>query len=59
MPAPLPPGLRLLGPEEGLPELPQFDIGLLRGPGPPVAEALAQRIKAGFQARRGPQAMAA
>ena len=49
MPAPLPDGLRQLGAAEGLPPLPDFAIGLLRGPGTPVAEALARHIEENFQ----------
>jgi len=44
----LPPGVRLLGPEDGLPALPELEIGLLRHPGP-VAEALARHIRVGLQ----------
>ncbi|WP_426956725.1 LysR substrate-binding domain-containing protein [Muricoccus radiodurans] len=57
--ASLPPGLRLLGAEDGLPELPELEIALLRNPDLPAASALAARIKAGFEARRAPPAMAA
>ena len=49
MPTPLPDGLRQLGSAEGLPTLPDFAIGLLRGPGTPVAEALARHIEENFQ----------
>src|SRR4051812_31048371 len=49
MPAPLPEGVRRLGQEEGLPPLPDFAISLLRGPGPPVAEALARHIEENFR----------
>jgi DNA-binding transcriptional LysR family regulator len=49
MPAPLPEGVSRLGAEEGLPPLPDFAIGLLRGPGSPVAEALAQHIEESFR----------
>ena len=49
MPAPLPDGLRQLGAAEGLPPLPDFAIGLLRGPGTPVAEALARHIEENFR----------
>ncbi|NOG68739.1 LysR substrate-binding domain-containing protein [Roseicella sp. DB1501] len=49
MPSPLPEGVRRLGVEEGLPELPDFAIGLLRGPASPVAEALARHIEESFR----------
>ncbi|MBK1659507.1 LysR substrate-binding domain-containing protein [Paracraurococcus ruber] len=49
MPSPLPDGVRRLGPEEGLPDLPDFAIGLLRGPGTPAAEALARHIEENFR----------
>jgi DNA-binding transcriptional LysR family regulator len=49
MPVPLPDGVRRLGREEGLPMLPDFAIGLLRGPGAPVAEALARHIEESFR----------
>jgi len=49
MPAPLPEGLRVLGAAEGLPPLPDFAIGLLRGPATPVAEALARHIEENFR----------
>jgi hypothetical protein len=49
MPAPLPDGLRQLGPADGLPLLPDFAIGLMRGPGTPVAEALARHIEDSFR----------
>ncbi len=49
LPGPLPPGLRVLGAEDGMPPLPDFAIGLLRGSaGGPVVEALAGAIRAGF-----------
>lgn len=49
LPGPLPPGLRFLGPEDGMPPLPDFAIILLRGAaGGPVVETLAQAIRAGF-----------
>ncbi|MCO6419951.1 LysR substrate-binding domain-containing protein [Siccirubricoccus sp. KC 17139] len=54
MPSPLPEGLRCLGAEDGLPPLPDFAIGLMRGPGSAVAEALAAHIEEGF--RLGPVA---
>lgn len=49
MPTPLPDGLRQLGPADGLPPLPDFAIGLLRGPGTAVAEALARHIEDNFR----------
>lgn len=49
MPTPLPDGVRQLGAEEGLPPLPDFAIGLLRGPGSTVAEALARHIEESFR----------
>jgi len=52
MPSPLPEGVRQLGAPEGLPALPDFGIGLLRGAGgaaSPVAEALARHIEANFE----------
>ncbi len=45
-----PPGLRLLGPEDGLPALPELEIAMVRRSGLPVADALAERIRAGFAA---------
>ncbi|MBR0671980.1 LysR substrate-binding domain-containing protein [Neoroseomonas soli] len=49
LPGPLPPGLRFLGSEDGLPPLPDFSIILLRGQtGGPVVETLAQAIRGGF-----------
>lgn len=49
LPGPLPSGLRFLGPEDGLPLLPDFSIILLRGhAGGPVVETLAQAIRDGF-----------
>lgn len=56
MPAPLPDGLRVLGAGEGLPMLPEFGIGLLRGPGTPVSEALARHIEEGFALETGYEA---
>ena len=44
----LPAGLRLLGPEDGMPALPDLEIALLRHPGA-AAEALAEHIRAGFR----------
>jgi DNA-binding transcriptional LysR family regulator len=52
MPAPLPEGVSRLGTEAGLPPLPDFAIGLLRGPGTPVAEALARHIEESFRVER-------
>lgn len=50
MAGPLPPGLRHLGAEEGLPPLPEFTIELLSGPDrTPVAEALARHIEESFR----------
>ncbi|MDB5374369.1 MAG: DNA-binding transcriptional regulator, LysR family [Belnapia sp.] len=49
MPTALPDGLRQLGPAEGLPPLPDFAIGLLRGPETAVAEALASHIEENFR----------
>lgn len=43
----LPPALRLLGPEDGMPALPELEIALLQHPGA-VAEALANHIRRGF-----------
>ena len=49
LPGPLPPGLRFLGPEEGLPGLPDFSIVLVcSAAGGPVVETLAEAIRAGF-----------
>jgi DNA-binding transcriptional LysR family regulator len=49
----LPPGLRAMGPGEGLPPLPDFVILLLKGRNPqqPVTDALAEHITAAFAAR--------
>lgn len=48
----IPEGLRPMRPDEGLPELPDFGILLLRGPAPrsPVADALAEHIEASWRA---------
>ncbi|HYZ34438.1 MAG TPA: LysR substrate-binding domain-containing protein [Crenalkalicoccus sp.] len=46
LPGPLPPGLRMLGPAEGLPALPEFTIELLMGRVTPVGTALARHILA-------------
>jgi hypothetical protein len=48
----LPHGLRPLGPEEGLPRLPDFGIMLLKAQNAsqPVTDALASHIDANFQA---------
>ena len=54
----LPPGLRLLGPEDGMPDLPELEIAMLRHPGP-GAEALADHIRRGFLSRPGATARAA
>ncbi|CAH0229639.1 LysR substrate-binding domain-containing protein [Roseomonas sp. CECT 9278] len=49
LPGPLPAGLRFLGPEDGMPPLPDFAIILLSGRvGGPVVETLAEAIRAGF-----------
>ncbi|MBW8271489.1 hypothetical protein [Caldovatus aquaticus] len=54
MAGPLPPGLRRLGAEEGLPPLPEFTIELLPGQDrTPVAEALARHIEEGFRREAG------
>lgn len=46
----LPPGLRVLGPEDGLPPLPDFAIGLLVGPGGgPATQALARHIEQSYR----------
>jgi len=50
LPGPLPPGLRWLGAEDGLPRLPDFAIALLTNePVGPVAEALARHIEDSFR----------
>lgn len=50
MAGPLPAGLRPLGAEEGLPDLPEFTIELLSGPErTPMSEALAQHIEESFR----------
>jgi DNA-binding transcriptional LysR family regulator len=49
MPGPLPPGLRVLGPPDGLPPLPEFTIELLSGPPFPVGVALARHIEESFE----------
>jgi DNA-binding transcriptional LysR family regulator len=54
----LPDGLRVLGPDDGLPKLPDFGILLLKGPTArqPVTDALATEIEASFRrdtSRRG------
>ena len=54
----LPPGLRLLGQEEGMPDLPELEIAMVRHPGA-AAEALAEHIRRGFLARPGVNARAA
>lgn len=49
LPGPLPPGLRFLGAEDGMPSLPDFAILLFTGAGSgPVVETLAEAIRAGF-----------
>jgi DNA-binding transcriptional LysR family regulator len=54
----LPSGLRLLGAEDGMPELPDLEIAMLRHPGAP-AEALARHIRSGFRTPGGVTARAA
>jgi DNA-binding transcriptional LysR family regulator len=49
MPGPLPQGLRVLGPADGLPTLPEFTIELLSGPPFPVGQALARHIEDSFR----------
>jgi DNA-binding transcriptional LysR family regulator len=49
----LPPGLRLLGPEDGLPPLPEFGIALTRATEGPVPEALARHIAESFRREPG------
>ena len=44
----LPPGLRLLGPEDGMPALPELEIALVAHPGA-AAAALAEHIRTGFR----------
>ncbi|WP_137127512.1 LysR substrate-binding domain-containing protein [Roseomonas sp. HF4] len=57
LPGPLPSGLRFLGPEEGMPPLPDFSIILVKGtPGGPVVETLAEAIRDGFAAAAVTQA---
>jgi DNA-binding transcriptional LysR family regulator len=48
----MPVGLRVIRPDEGLPELPEFEILMLRGPTArqPVTDALAQHIEASWRA---------
>jgi DNA-binding transcriptional LysR family regulator len=49
LPGPLPPGLRFLSAEDGMPQLPDFSILLVTGQvGGPVVETLAEAIRAGF-----------
>ena len=49
LPGPLPSGLRFLGPEDGMPPLPDFAIVLVtNGGGGAVVETLAEAIRAGF-----------
>ncbi len=49
LPGPLPQGLRFLGPEDGMPPLPDFSIVLVAGDdGGPVVETLAEAIRSGF-----------
>jgi DNA-binding transcriptional LysR family regulator len=51
-PCTLPPGLRVLGPSEGLPPLPGFGLALVVAPAgrQPVTDALARHISASFRA---------
>ncbi len=53
MPGPLPQGLRVLGPADGLPALPEFTIELLSGPPFPVGAALARHIEESFAVEAG------
>jgi len=55
---PLPPGLRLLGVEDGLPELPELEIALVCHGGA-ANEALAEHIRNGFRSQPGMQVRAA
>jgi DNA-binding transcriptional LysR family regulator len=49
LPGPLPAGLRFLGPDDGMPALPDFSIILLLGrAGSPVVRTLAEAIRGGF-----------
>jgi hypothetical protein len=49
LPGPLPAGLRFLGPDDGMPALPDFSIILLSGrAGSPVVRRLAEAIRGGF-----------
>lgn len=50
---PLPPGLRVLGPEEGLPPLPEFEIALAQRAETPGARALARHIIDSFRHEPG------
>ncbi len=56
----LPPGLRALGPGEGLPPLPDYGVLLLKGrqPQQPVTDALAAHIAEAFAARDLPRGAA-
>ncbi|WP_073140697.1 LysR substrate-binding domain-containing protein [Muricoccus roseus] len=54
----LPAGLRLLSPEDGMPDLPELEIALLQHPGA-AAAALADHIRAGFGEQSGFSARAA
>ncbi|MBE9604591.1 LysR family transcriptional regulator [Acetobacteraceae bacterium H6797] len=49
----LTPGLRLLGPEDGLPPLPEFGIAMMRRAQGPVPEALARHIADSFRREPG------
>jgi DNA-binding transcriptional LysR family regulator len=54
----LPAGLRLLGPEDGMPGLPELEIAMLQHPGA-AAKALADHIRQGFGSPAGMSARAA
>jgi DNA-binding transcriptional LysR family regulator len=54
----LPTGLRLLGAEDGMPDLPDLEIAMTRHPGA-AAEALASHMRNGFRSQLGTAARAA
>lgn len=60
-PCTLPPGLRILGPAEGLPPLPGFSIALAVSPAArqPLADALARHIAASFRAEAAAEGLVA
>lgn len=60
-PCTLPPGLRVLGPAEGLPPLPGFSIALAVSPAArqPLADALARHIAASFRAEAAAEGLVA